>query len=278
MFCFETALKLQYWASLVYGYREGLPATTPTTRPGTLEVGMRLFPLEQSEMLWEKQGDTHVLIAWAGNRIVIAFRGRASLANVYTDLQAWRTSHPASVGHAWLGTHAMVLTDLCHRAFHGWLHGELCAFDIQQQLADTFKLAVCCMPFGAPRTGNHAFARAYDKVVPNTWHIINEQDAVAHKGKCMMYKRAGPRVLINPRGDLIVRPSLVEHSLRRMPGGSSVKQHLLTSYRKSMLAVINAQSTQKRAKSGYEAGKGARHAAGASRQNLKGRARPATVV
>ena len=32
-----------------------------------------------------------------------------------------------------------------------------------------------CYTFGAPRLGNHAFARLYNTTVPNTWHVINDQ-------------------------------------------------------------------------------------------------------
>ena len=31
--------------------------------------------------------------------------------------------------------------------------------------------------------GNHAFARDYEAVVPNTWHVINDRDAVPRTGK-----------------------------------------------------------------------------------------------
>ncbi len=34
---------------------------------------------------------------------------------------------------------------------------------------------VSCYTFGAPRTGNHAFAREYNAAVPDTWSIINDQ-------------------------------------------------------------------------------------------------------
>ena len=50
----------------------------------------------------------------------------------------------------------------------------------------------------------------------------------------------GHRVLINRRGDLVVRPSFVEYSLRRSPGGS-VRDHYLTSYQRAMAAVVAAQ-------------------------------------
>ena len=38
---------------------------------------------------------------------------------------------------------------------------------------------VSCYTFGAPRTGNRAFAREYNAAVPDTWSIINDQ--VCHR-------------------------------------------------------------------------------------------------
>ena len=37
---------------------------------------------------------------------------------------------------------------------------------------------ISCYTFGAPRTGNHAFAWDYNDIVPDTWGMINDQDAV----------------------------------------------------------------------------------------------------
>ena len=43
--------------------------------------------------------------------------------------------------------------------------------------------------------GNHAFARAYIKLVPDTWHVINDRDAVPRIGKLLfLFKRPGHRV------------------------------------------------------------------------------------
>jgi hypothetical protein len=36
-------------------------------------------------------------------------------------------------------------------------------------------LQVSVYTFGAPRVGNHAFARLYERIVPDTWHVINDQ-------------------------------------------------------------------------------------------------------
>ena len=66
----------------------------------------------------------------------------------------------------------------------------------------------------------------------------------------MLYKRGGHRVLINSLGDLIVRPTAMETSLRLVPCSGSVQQHLLTSYLNSMLAVLLSQFSRKRIKGG----------------------------
>lgn len=77
-----------------------------------------------------------------------------------------------------------------------------------------------CYTFGAPRTGNHTFAHMYNAAVPETWHIINNDDVVTQAGKFInLYKRAGQRVLVNRLGDLVVRPSYAETAIRRVPGG-----------------------------------------------------------
>lgn len=36
-------------------------------------------------------------------------------------------------------------------------------------------LGISVYTFGSPRTGNHAFAKAYNTAVPETWHLINDQ-------------------------------------------------------------------------------------------------------
>ena len=52
---------------------------------------------------------------------------------------------------------------------------SLAAFDIQRYCPCLKPLDVSCYTFGAPRVGNHAFARHYDTTVPDTWNIINNQ-------------------------------------------------------------------------------------------------------
>ena len=53
----------------------------------------------------------------------------------------------------------------------------LAAYDIRQELVrqGQQEAQVVCYSFGAPRCGNHAFARDYNHMVPDTWSIINDQ-------------------------------------------------------------------------------------------------------
>lgn len=50
----------------------------------------------------------------------------------------------------------------------------LAAYDVRA-LGKTHGCAdnVSCITFGAPRTGNHAFARDLEQMVPDCWHVIN---------------------------------------------------------------------------------------------------------
>lgn len=48
---------------------------------------MKMYKLEHSELFWEKALDTKLLMAWNNDRMVIAFRGTASLSNALADVQ-----------------------------------------------------------------------------------------------------------------------------------------------------------------------------------------------
>ena len=66
-----------------------------------------------------------------------------------------------------------------HWAGHslGGALATLAALELKQELVrgGRQEVEVQCYSFGAPRTGNHAFAREYNKLVPDTWSIINDQ-------------------------------------------------------------------------------------------------------
>ena len=53
----------------------------------SLHVAMGLYNLTDSELFWELQLDTRCLMGWSKSKIVVAFRGTASMTNALSDLQ-----------------------------------------------------------------------------------------------------------------------------------------------------------------------------------------------
>ncbi|EFN58927.1 hypothetical protein CHLNCDRAFT_140897 [Chlorella variabilis] len=115
-------------------------------------------------------------------------------------------------------------------------------------------VSLTTVTFGAPRTGNHAFAREYDAALPDCWSIINGQDVVANQAKFLvLFKRAGKPVLLSGAGDLLVRPSRLEHSAQRASGASISHHKLLGSYCPSLATFLAHQSGGKPLPGGREA-------------------------
>jgi hypothetical protein len=122
----------------------------------------------------------------------------------------------------------------------------LCSYDIVTRTpCAAYDIDISCYTFGAPRVGNTSWARDYNSKIPETWQIINSDDVFTRAGKFFfLFKHVGHRVLLNRRGDLVVRPSFVEYSIRRSPGGS-LKDHHLTNYERAVVAVLAAQFGKK---------------------------------
>ncbi|KAK9807450.1 hypothetical protein WJX73_008432 [Symbiochloris irregularis] len=284
MFCFQTAMHMWYWSALVYDYKQATESVL------SLEEAMSFYGLTSSELFWEKASDTKMLMAWNRNTVVVAFRGTASISNAWSDLQAYPSVHLPRRGNILQRPKVHSGFQKCWRrnAFDNTVKarivemlksGELERGNVQfyvtghslggalatlasfsfataaeeANYSQTYgtHLPVTCYTFGAPRTGNHTFAREYENLVPDTWHLINDQDAVPRSGKFMfVFKRGGHRVIINAQGDMIVRPLSIEASLRQVPGGMSVSQHLLAAYTTSLMAVMVGQFSNKRFKGG----------------------------
>lgn len=156
---------------------------------------------------------------------------------------------------------------------------QLCSFDIARACPCLGCMAIACYTFGSPRVGyvcaspsktlshpkpfpnpqtffnpsihlppphhsNHAFARAYNRLVPDTFSVINDQDIIVHSGKFVSYyKRPAWRVILHPAGDMVVRPSYMEVTLHRMVGGGAkgLTNHQLKDYQRALMAVHNTQ-------------------------------------
>ena len=53
----------------------------------SLETALGRYDLTDSELLWELQLDTRCLMGWSETKIVLAFRGTASMTNAWSDVQ-----------------------------------------------------------------------------------------------------------------------------------------------------------------------------------------------
>jgi len=113
---------------------------------------------------------------------------------------------------------------LCGHSLGGAL-ATLAAMDLREACGAALPAsALTVITFGSPRVGSAALARYYDaQVCPDHWSVVNQHDVITHGGRlCGLYKHVGKRVLINPRGDMIVRPDFVEASFQHWIGAESL--------------------------------------------------------
>lgn len=217
------------------------------------EYALELFQLEGLREIWSGQeddvdtlihSDTRALLGWRDGVVVLAFRGTTSVANVQSDLKIWSTKHQPARKHkggaqfvkvhagfyeayTWGGYSERLMAALREvvagfsspTGHHFYVTGHslggalaaLAAHDIVQG-ANAFEGAnVHVYTFGAPRLGNGAWKAEYLDTVPDTWSLINDQDPVPRLPPHA--KRTGHRVVVNARGDIIVRPSQFEHTV-----------------------------------------------------------------
>ncbi|KAK9817451.1 hypothetical protein WJX74_011070 [Apatococcus lobatus] len=266
-FCFETCLKLLVWAHLSYARLPCSPASL-----SLMALAMEQFHSEDFRQVVEAATSVQAIMGWNSTILVVAFRGSCSTSNFISDAEAWQVRYPQDQGPWRSSPHCAVhhgflslwtengfnqnllarvgaILDSCRDISQVYFTGHslggalatLAAFELQQMLQGSRVVQLACYTFGAPRTGNHAFANEYGRRIPQTWHIINDQDAVARMGKfLMLYKRPGLRVLVNLAGQMIVRPSFMELSIQQACCSSSINDHLLGRYRASLSSVVEA--------------------------------------
>lgn len=82
---------------------------------------------------------------------------------------------------------------------------------------------VTCMSFGAPKVGNMHFAKLYNRLVPNSFRIVNDADLISRMPRSLRsgnplgrYKHAGRTVLVNEDGDYWIEGHVDTRSFNRM--------------------------------------------------------------
>ncbi|PSC69206.1 alpha beta-hydrolase [Micractinium conductrix] len=262
VFCLEAAVKLFVWSKLAYRYWAG--AAGGMSREGA----MRLLGLTQGfKALRDPHTDTRLILGWSDGTLALGYRGTASRTNAVTDLKFLRTPHQPRAFHA---GHLALVHSGFWRAYtangnRDTLRGEvqdivggfsgasqprilvtghslggalamLAAYDIAEAFPEA---EVTVVTFGAPRVGNRAFAALHRARVPHAFQLVNDQDPVP-RVPTTGFKHAGLPVLINCRGDVMVRPSYFERAVIRRTGGA-VSDHKIRAYALSIAAVVKAQ-------------------------------------
>jgi hypothetical protein len=94
------------------------------------EKALSLYDLQHSDFEREETTDTHAVLGWGPDALVVAFRGTASMANVATDLKAWavRYQPPSKAAHreglaGWVGKVPDSLPVRVHGGFYGAWRG-----------------------------------------------------------------------------------------------------------------------------------------------------------
>lgn len=81
---------------------------------------------------------------------------------------------------------------------------------------------IACLSYGSPKVGNTGFARRYNKLVKNSFRVVNDSDVVVRMPKsigernCERYHHVGRTVLINEDGAMWVEGEEVEEMRNRV--------------------------------------------------------------
>lgn len=243
---------------------------------------MSQFKLTGFDSFQDPQTDTRALLGWRDGCLVLAFRGTASKTNALTDVKAWKVPVlPARHHHGrrvkvHAGFHqAYSATDDRHgllariaevvSGFTGGTEGltmyltghslggalaVLAASDLGRAYPSA---SLVCYTYGSPKVGNSAFAAEFHELVPDSWSLVNDQDPVPRVPAGTGFRRCGLPVLVNGRGDLIVRPTFFERSVVKRSGGIP-SHHRLPRYALALAMATKCQFTASKALPGGMSG------------------------
>ena len=65
-----------------------------TGMEATLAQGLEMYDLQNAQIYSEVATDTHCLLAWSADTILLAFRGTATKVNILADLQVRSSPTP----------------------------------------------------------------------------------------------------------------------------------------------------------------------------------------
>lgn len=193
------------------------------------------------------------------NNLYIAFRGTSSIQDLFTEVIAFKEKYPKDASNSTLfptkvhkgSLYAYLrikgqITEIVrkeyeqHKMAHIYTTGHsqggamatICAFDLKREFPE---IELIMYNYGSMRTGNYAFARKYNELVPNTYRVVNNEDFSARQPK-LLYKHVGKLVFIS-RNKLRVNPSRFFQFLENLDNpiglatGQAVFDHVADKYR-----------------------------------------------
>ncbi|RHY29564.1 hypothetical protein DYB32_005046 [Aphanomyces invadans] len=192
LFCLETAEWLVQLAWQAYMDPLGNPSASGNGVQALETFGFELIVHLRHELL-----DTQAIVCMhrTRKRLVVAFRGSAYAAvrsDLKETLRLLLDEHPDLslyvTGHSMGGALAV-----------------LAAYDC----AVHFNIAITMYNFGAPRVGNPAFVRQYNRAVPNSHRVVLDGDLWG------LYEHVGSEIALDEGGNVIVDPSFIERRLHQ---------------------------------------------------------------
>ncbi|KAG9413571.1 hypothetical protein AC1031_012795 [Aphanomyces cochlioides] len=262
LLCLETASLLLNCSRYAY-YRSSLFLSEDTGDDGVVknpaaayvnQFALMRDGLEEVLQVNDEQTDTNCLILHADFRIIFAFRGTVSKANVKTDLDFALDPIP------WLPEELdTTQAPFAHRGFlraygavrercHATLDSLLARYGKQGFASDL--LPVVLYNYGSPRVGSHGFSRLFNSNISLAFRLVNEGDIICGlpqrvstncfgQGK-KLYKHIGTEVVMDGKinGDFIIRPTFAEKNLivevRKRPG-----RHYLKGYKENLQVILD---------------------------------------
>ncbi|OQR84355.1 hypothetical protein ACHHYP_20681 [Achlya hypogyna] len=202
------------------------------------------------ESFWDCRTDTYGWVLKGDKRVVVVFRGTLCAANAFTDLQVhmavprFASDEPLLDGirlhagfyAAYHTVQASVRRIVCaamadmndvqlYITGHslGGALASIMAFDVATDATWALREEVVVYTYGSPRVGNHKFAQAFKRLVPNCYRVCADGDPIVGTPKRSLqalcfphraYKHVGNNVLLSTRakGTFLINPNIVERA------------------------------------------------------------------
>lgn len=223
------------------------------------------------EVLFEEKLQTRVILASLPDRIIIAFRGTTTTANIITDLKVALDlvnnflpsreveTHPknsikgwmrAKLHHGFALAYHEVADELLIRIEQllseerrpvyltghslGGALATICSLDLILSGIVSNANQLTVITFGSPKCGNKKWTAVYNMMLPSNWNIRIESDVVT-KLPGFPYKHVGKTVLLSTGGNLLLDPSALESSwFSEFP---SINFHKKPAYKMALMVV-----------------------------------------